>query len=286
MQNKNFILGVGCQKGGTTWLYRQLSKSSSVNLGFKKEYHVWWAYTEGKSNIKIKEISNEIAKLANKPINDKAKHELSRKAKMMSFHADINNYLDYFEWLYIKDEKITTVGDITPFYAAISADGYNIIKKKLEERGFQVKVIFLMRDPIERCWSAYRMEKKINKDTRFKSDADALQTLYKDKWYEYRSRYNKTINNLEKVFDPSDIYYGFYEELFEPSSLNDIKNFLNLSDFEPDVQEVFNTTNKKGELPHSLCKDIAQFYKVTYEFCDDRFNLKSKNIWEGYELLN
>ena len=38
---KQFILGVGCQKGGTTWIYDQLSKLEQVNFGFKKEYHVF-----------------------------------------------------------------------------------------------------------------------------------------------------------------------------------------------------------------------------------------------------
>ena len=38
---KQFILGVGCQKGGTTWIYDQLSKLEQVDFGFKKEYHVF-----------------------------------------------------------------------------------------------------------------------------------------------------------------------------------------------------------------------------------------------------
>ena len=38
---KVFILGVGCQKGGTTWLHKQLDKHPNVNMGFTKEYHVF-----------------------------------------------------------------------------------------------------------------------------------------------------------------------------------------------------------------------------------------------------
>ena len=30
---KQFILGVGCQKGGTTWIYDQLSKLEQVDFG-------------------------------------------------------------------------------------------------------------------------------------------------------------------------------------------------------------------------------------------------------------
>ena len=38
---KTFILGVGSQKGGTTWLHRQLTSNATVDLGHKKEYHVF-----------------------------------------------------------------------------------------------------------------------------------------------------------------------------------------------------------------------------------------------------
>ena len=38
---KIFILGVGAQKAGTTWLHRQLIKNSKFNFGHRKEYHVF-----------------------------------------------------------------------------------------------------------------------------------------------------------------------------------------------------------------------------------------------------
>ena len=36
-----FLLGVGCQKGGTAWLHRYLEGSPQCDPGFRKEYHVW-----------------------------------------------------------------------------------------------------------------------------------------------------------------------------------------------------------------------------------------------------
>ncbi len=36
-----FLLGVGCQKGGTAWLHRYLEASPQCDPGFRKEYHVW-----------------------------------------------------------------------------------------------------------------------------------------------------------------------------------------------------------------------------------------------------
>ena len=36
-----FLLGVGCQKGGTAWMHRYLEASPQCDPGFRKEYHVW-----------------------------------------------------------------------------------------------------------------------------------------------------------------------------------------------------------------------------------------------------
>ena len=36
-----FLLGTGCQKGGTAWLHDYLGSSTETDLGFMKEYHVW-----------------------------------------------------------------------------------------------------------------------------------------------------------------------------------------------------------------------------------------------------
>ena len=44
--NKNiakplFVLGVGSQKAGTSWLHKQLDNNKNFNMGFTKEYHIW-----------------------------------------------------------------------------------------------------------------------------------------------------------------------------------------------------------------------------------------------------
>ena len=36
-----FVLGVGAQRGGTTWLSRFLNHSPQFERGYRKEYHVF-----------------------------------------------------------------------------------------------------------------------------------------------------------------------------------------------------------------------------------------------------
>ena len=40
-----FLLGVGAQKAGTSWLHQQLQQRSDADFGFLKEYHIHDALT-------------------------------------------------------------------------------------------------------------------------------------------------------------------------------------------------------------------------------------------------
>ena len=63
----------------------------------------------------------------------------------------------------VAQKKISMTGDISPGYSILKAVHLGNIRKFLENAGFAVKVIFIMRDPIERNWSAYKDKfKQIN----------------------------------------------------------------------------------------------------------------------------
>ena len=42
---KTFVICVGSQKAGTSWLWHYLRQNPSIHLGFKKELHTWDATT-------------------------------------------------------------------------------------------------------------------------------------------------------------------------------------------------------------------------------------------------
>ena len=70
----------------------------------------------------------------------------------------INHFYESFFCALINDGfKIT--GDMTPFYQRLQQEELYFIKARLEKAGFHVKVIFLMRHPLEQIWSNIRMEK-------------------------------------------------------------------------------------------------------------------------------
>ncbi|WP_415892315.1 sulfotransferase domain-containing protein [Neptuniibacter sp. PT8_73] len=282
---KNFILGVGCQKGGTTWLSAQLNKSQNVDLGFRKEYHIFDAlYIPESRDILSKKLKD--LEYVNK--NPEVLVQHPQFFTHLSFYLDTRNYYDYFDKLWCEGgEDVTTVGDITPSYAALPVEALKVIKSELEARGFTVKVIYLMRDPIERCWSMARMKLKQYKSANHKNldlpaEQEMLASIYQTKKCEIRTRYESTIKNLEYVFDEQDIFYSFYEKLFEKETLVELQGFLGLNDFLPDTSQKVNVSEKSElDLDVELASDIFNFYRETYEFCEYRFGVK--DFWGGWK---
>ncbi|MEX1188176.1 MAG: hypothetical protein WED33_02895 [Bacteroidia bacterium] len=217
---------------------------------------------------------------------------LSRKrelVKRLSFCLDIQNYYDYFDHLWFKGGgQITTVGDITPSYCSLPAPVLSDIKRELERRGFTVKVIFLMRDPIERIWSMVRMIRrnklKSNPSLEISSELKHLERIYVQPGCEANTRYEMTVTNLELVFDQENIFYSCYENLFEDETIDQLAAFLGLADFTPDKVLKVNNSDKSEslmELNEELASKLFSYYRETYEFCFKRFGIKE--LWPGWK---
>lgn len=285
MRDKQFLLGVGCQKGGTSWLHAQLQKSAQVDMGFAKEYHVFDAlYLDECRHFmksKLKMLKGALRDI------DNLSREHSQLLTHINFYLDTDNYFDYFDCLWHRGtSEITTVGDISPPYGALPVVALQAIKDELEARGFRVKVMFLMRDPVERCWSMVRMNRRNarrkNPDAPLKDEQTHLRNFYRSSQCEIRTRYELTIRNLESVFRPESIYYGFYESLFEKRTLGDIKSFLNLGDFSPNTREKVNVSEKTEHvLQESLAAEIFEYYRDTYAYWDARFGVRA--LWNGWD---
>ena len=284
MKKKLFLLGVGCQKGGTSWLHRQLIKHESIDLGFAKEYHVFDSlYLETCRNFLNKKLDELDWLVKNKKIMSSNQNLL----RHIDFYRDTDNYFDYFDCLYNKSSSTYVVGDITPSYSGLPREAFQFIKSQLENRGFSVKVIFLMRDPLERCWSQIRMRKLLigtNSDKKKMSEQDDLLRLYKTETFQLRTRYEKTITNLEAIFDSDDIFYCLFENLFKIQTIEKIECFLDIAKLDADIQQKVNVSPKnEPHLDEEVSKEIANFYIDTYLFCDEKFGVRK--IWSGFKNL-
>ncbi len=261
-KKKTFILGVGAQKAGTTWLYEYIQNSPNANFGQLKEYHFWNSILSAKQGKTTKKNK----KLLSKPISELSSCELLR----MTMLINKSYYELYFNSIINSGFSIT--GDITPQYARIISKGLHTIKGRLENYGFSVKVIYLIRDPIERLWSNIRMEKNlyssIGKEV---SDSEAMKLHYKRDRWRFDSEYDKVIINLRDSFKEENIYIGVYEEMFTKDKVKELSDFVGIEYNFSMLEKKINSSRKSEELDLDVIKEVRKFYNETYEFCFKNF---------------
>jgi hypothetical protein len=268
-----FILGVGAQKSGTTWIDAYLRASGRADFGILKEYHIWDArYVNLCQQFVITEKSLSA-------------HKLKPNLEKMQLRYAMQNvdglYEAYFNSLCVNGIAIT--GDITPTYAFLSVSNLKEIKQKLELVGFNVKALFLMRDPVERCWSAIRMGRKhrLAKGDRIDSrisEHEHLKMAFRTPQFWGRTDYPTVVENLKTVFNEENIYFGIYEDMFEKKNVSKISSFLDIPPNYEFAQERTNVSPKVESLDPTLRQEIRKFYDHVYEYCGEHFP-QTRHLW-------
>jgi hypothetical protein len=282
MKNKTFLLGIGAQKAGTTWLYDYLKNHPNTDMGFMKEYHIFDALYLNNQQIRESYLQGRINQVVN--ANQKPKN---RDIALLKFLGDTNIYFNYFNNLVTKNPQTLLTGDITPSYSALSAETFEQIKHNLKKMGFIVKVVFLMRDPVERCISASRMTlRNAGSDNSEETEINHIKQNYASENYCIRTRYDITIKNIEAVFNQNEIHYTFYEELFTESSIQEICNYLEIPFTQPDFTRRPNKSATLNSTPEALKLEIATLYKPVYDFVSERFGQdRIKKVWKNHRLI-
>lgn len=260
-----FILGLGAQKAGTSWLHAMLNNNINVNMGFMKEYHIWdYVYSDLSKNFKAP---------LKKPDNAGA-------AMRRLMQADEGIYIKYFQSLITSDVQVT--GDITPSYSYLNEAALKKIAQCIEGGGFEIKVIFLMRDPIERIWSAVRMAARNTKKRGKEVDENFMEVrileILKKRQGLLRSDYKSTVQNIEKAFHKDKVHFEIYENLFKKSSIELLSSFLGFSFDEINFDQRVNES-PSAVRSEELIKEIVKILKPQYQFCNERFPITT-DLWK------
>ena len=325
---RTFLLGLGCEKGGTTWLYDYLERHPQVASGFSKEYHVLNAHflASGRAlqERRIARVRRLIAGLRRVPGQRRAQRlqglaaMLAQRERQRALAADLGAYVDYFAGLADAAPDTRLVCDITPLYACLDAAALAEVRARLEAAGFEVRVIFIMRDPIERAFSSYRMSLGWTEDYAAWLIAPRLGAAQRDlqAWAEvaagrlrqalarspearrraspflrdalepvsrHCSSYERTIAAAEAAFPASAIHYGFFETLFREADLRAITDFLGL-DFRPAAYAVSRNPGRvQARMSAFEIATLREAFAGTYDFAAERFGADFiRGIWRHY----
>lgn len=252
---KTFVLGVGAQKAGTSWLYDYLAGRGDIYMP-RKELH----FFDAKFGVLARRKRRRIRRRASE-----AKH---RTNEMLAIKSQGNPelYRQYFESH--TPAHLRLFGEISPSYALIGEDGFRAVRELFPK----VRVMFSMRDPIARFYSQVRM------NTARGGKEKALGRVAGKHRFELlaRSQYERTLESLEHVFSPSEVIYLFYETLFCRDTIQSLCEFLEVPYVEPDFQKVVNATDCES-LPAE--EDVIADLKPTYRYCHERFGPKLPTTW-------
>jgi hypothetical protein len=259
---KTFILGVGCQKGGSSWLHGFLRTLPGADLGFLKEYHIWDALHVSHCAIFRQMTFNWQSPVDDTPtwppLADEKQVRLLR-----SFYEDVANYFSYFSTLLAHSDL---TGDMTPAYALLPSSVYRQIREGFAARGVTVKVIFLLRDPVERICSHVRASRNHAVDAN-----EDLLTRYRRLDVQARTHYEATLRNLEEVFPPDLVHCELYERLFTEQAVRRLCEFLGVPCVAADFTTRVNASNETVAFDERAKQEVAAFYRETYRDAAVRF---------------
>lgn len=183
--------------------------------------------------------------------------------------ADIKE-VHYFDWYFYRPLRWYLKrfagsvgkkrGEVTPGYSVIETGRIRFIKRIMPE----VKLIFLLRDPRERAWSAARFHfgTVLGKSLDSISVSDYLH-YFSQKWVKERGDYLAIWSRWSSVFAQEQLLVVFNEDISENPAevLKEICSFIGVQHAERSAS-LFDRPNKSQEkqMPEEIRKYLDEMY--------------------------
>lgn len=270
------FLGIGAQKAATTWLEHCLRRHPQIWLPPRKELHYFDDQADGWSGGRLI--------FGPRPARRRMRRELPPRLRADIRFLDREGLrwdLSYFfgrrtdAWyLGLFPRNAGTVsGEITPAYSILDEPAVGHVHSLLPD----LKLIFLMRDPIERSWSQMRMDLgRMGRKIRNLSLEEML-TLARSDTVALRSDYHRTLRNWGRHYPADRFFIRFLEDVRdEPRRLlQDLFAFLTVDPSRYIADDILGRRVHSGgedqEIPLELARELARFHLDTIRELESRF---------------
>jgi len=268
------FLCVGAQKGGTSWLYRQLERHPDFWMPPVKELHYLNSL-------------NRTRRFHPPRCRDQRDASFLDSMKNLSAlsYIDLENYGRLFEH---KGSLVS--GDISPAYSTVSDE----IIQRVVNSFPNLKVIFLARDPVERAWSQLSMGIRLGMISRFDvTDTDEVIRNLLNPGVLLRSYPSKIVARWRRYVRPDLFRIYFFDDLEKnPAELRrSILLFLGADPNKPSgrlkADDNLDVKRDKLRLTDKVRSRVAQFFEQELKACAAELGGPAKQ-WParyGFSLL-
>lgn len=272
----HLLLGVGAMKAGTTWIYDALHRHPDVHFCREKEIHYFYA----------RHINPDI-------LSDKAR---MRRAKgYLAFDPEVSarpvlqkrvqwtaNWLDgpqsgpvddaWFNALFVHKDQARWIAEFSNLSALLPVEAW----ADLHARSRKLRVIYTLREPMDRLWSHVRFHLKMQKASAM-LDAWSLDELEdhirNGADYLEHSNYAAALSRMQAALPPECIRVDFFDRIpADPRGfIADIERFLDLPAHDlPDdiVSRVVNPSPPRA-MPDGLAERFADDVAIQIEGLKD-----------------
>lgn len=246
------FVGIGAQKAGTTWLHVNLNEHPDIWLPPTKEIH----YFDGLGNMgQVKRNFNAFLKNS----LDAKEMDWEKMDFMRHFVFEVPKGTAWYKKLFqYGNEKVH--GEITPAYSIVGRERI----EELKTINPKVKIILLLRDPIERAWSNLRFDaRKMKEDPNSWSEEKINEFLNKADNIA-KTSYATIINNWRAVFSENQMLIRFYDEIKydQMGLLKSVCDFLEVEFKQEYFKNVERNPSKglKFDIPPKFEKYLAEKY--------------------------
>ena len=286
------FLGIGAQKAGTSWLYKQLVKHPDIWMPPIKELHFFDRSPRYPSPNQLATSSPLARALGSKPWERPRMmaelRSVARPLKAGNFRRaawrskwTFGYYNEgWYNGLFAEGASYKACGEITPCYSMLDRSDVARIKAVNAD----ARLIFMIRHPIARAWSAVRFDvHKGFSDVDLDSDDEVLASL-KTPGNVLRGDYERTLDIYLDHFDASQILVCFYDAVrCDPVGLmSGIASFIGVSPFEEaavDNEKRFNPSPSR-RMSDRVEAYLLDAYTPMIERLADRFGSYA-TLWKG-----
>lgn len=251
------FLVIGAQKAGTTWLDRHLRRHPRIWLPPEKEIH----YFDLPRPLPFAALLVAPVRAARNWTKARLRRDY---AKVKAGEQSMSWYVRYYflprtdGWYrsLFQPASGQICGEASPPYAVLAESKIREIHSLMP----RLKLIYILRDPIDRMWSDAAMFQGVRFGGRGMENAPSAKVaaFLRDRRNLRHSRYAENLARWEQVFDPSQVCLIFQDDIaHQPAHvLGKVAEFLGVCPTPVDIAELKRRINSKTYPPPDKAAEI------------------------------